>query len=197
MFENEIKVSLVFAISHLNLTGKENYFTRSLQIGLSSQRKSYWNFGTANRRALRVGLISNQRYKLFLVTFSLAYLSCTDWNQWRESNSWYWSSNFKMYATPAREVYINFTRSKISLEIRYQNVQCFTMEHANKPKLILIRFFSLPFLAPITFCSLYLSDRRKKYGANYVLRLENGTLNDFRCNGPFNHQFCTKNISLF
>jgi len=55
----------------------------------------------------RVGLIPNQCYKLHFFTFSLAYLSCTDWNQWRESNSWYWSSNFKMYATPERKVYIN------------------------------------------------------------------------------------------
>ena len=35
-------------------------------------------------------------------TFSLAYLSRTDWNQCSESNSWYWSSSFRMYATPTK-----------------------------------------------------------------------------------------------
>ena len=94
---------------HLNSTGKEDYFYKIAAnwVILSADWRSYWNNASANSRAWRVGLIPKQCYKLFLVTFSLAYLSCTDWNQWRESNSWYWSSNFKMYATPARKVYIN------------------------------------------------------------------------------------------
>lgn len=33
---------------------------------------------------------------------SFLYLSLTDWNQCKESNSRYWSSSFRMYATPER-----------------------------------------------------------------------------------------------
>ena len=59
-----------------------------------------------------------------------------------------------------------------------------------------------PFLSlvPFTldsFCSSYPFGSPKKFGVNW-LKSRNGTLINFRCNGPFHHQFCTKNcLHLF
>ena len=39
----------------------------------------------------------------FLLTRSLLSFLPTDWNQCKESNSWYWSSSLRMYATPVGE----------------------------------------------------------------------------------------------
>ena len=51
-------------------------------------------------------------------TFSLLYLSRTDWNQCRESNSWYWSSSFRIYATPRNRIRNKYTITIIAKRCR-------------------------------------------------------------------------------
>ena len=100
---------------------------------------------------------------------------------------------------------------------RYQNVQCFTLEHVHEPKIGLVLFvvvfffagvirllFSCPFpflfLSPFShasFCSSYPFWQPKKFDCWLYFKPGNGTLINFRCNGPFYHQFCTRSCSQF
>ena len=56
-------------------------------------------------------------------TISFLYLLRTDWNQCRESKAWYWSTSFRMYATPDTYIHMH-TVIRLYMYIQWNFYTC-------------------------------------------------------------------------
>lgn len=90
----------------------------------------------------------------FLLTRSLLSFLTTDWNQCKESNSWYWSSSLRMYATPVREEG-GKARKKVGWSTRFSPSGC-------QPPFQALCYLSLPLptlpVSALTHCKSVISE---------------------------------------